>query len=69
MEFAPSELRLTQVSGEVWLFTLNTGPGFWRVHIDRQNDSHRLFWIFWLGLTVKKTNLVIIRCKTFVVTL
>lgn len=34
------------------------GPSFWAVHIDRQNDSHRSFWVFWLGLAVKKANLI-----------
>lgn len=59
MGFAPSEMRFTEVSGEgVLLVTLDTGPGFWGVHLDRQNDSHRSFWLLWLGLTVKKANVI-----------
>lgn len=59
MGFTPSELRFTGVSGAgILLVSLDTEPGFWSIPIDRQNHSHRSLWLFWLGFTVKKTNLI-----------
>lgn len=55
--WSSSALRFTGVSGERGLLvSLDTEPGLWGAHIDRQNDSRRSFWLFRLGFTVKKNK-------------
>lgn len=47
----------TQVLWSQWrkssLDLMDIEPHFWRVRTDRQNDSLRSLWLFWLGLQLE----------------